>query len=142
LATKSKVLNVNKLKLFLQELTSEKDTTKQELNFNNVPTDGPITRACAKLINYKMLLIWHYKCYVKKVKQTLTLCVMNPALHVTLRMTISSSICHRENKNCSDCDKFAKLFLKLKECKDQCKQLKNLNNFACQHQHHQNIYQI
>ncbi len=53
MGNKIKVLNVNKLKLFLQEDTSETDTELQDLNFHDYKTDGPITRARAKKINYK-----------------------------------------------------------------------------------------
>jgi hypothetical protein len=60
-----KVLNVNKLKLFLQENLSETDTELQDLNFNDYHTDGPIICACARLINLKMLHIWHYQCLME-----------------------------------------------------------------------------
>ncbi len=45
-------VNVNKLKLFLQELPSEKDTNLQGLN-NDSHTVEPITQECDRLINNK-----------------------------------------------------------------------------------------
>jgi hypothetical protein len=62
----------------LQEQSSEKDTNFQELNFNDSNSDGPIPRARAWLIDYKNIVI------------ILTLYVMDPAFHVTLKMTFSS----------------------------------------------------
>jgi hypothetical protein len=53
IANKVKVINVQKLELFLQEEDSEKDTHFEDLNSNDVRFDHTITRACAKLIDYK-----------------------------------------------------------------------------------------
>ncbi len=53
IGNKIKVLNLNKLKIFHQEIPSETDTTMQDLNFNDAPTHGPISRKLAILINYK-----------------------------------------------------------------------------------------
>jgi hypothetical protein len=53
IGNKIKVLNVEKLKLFLDNQTNETDTDIQDLKFNDVPTYGSIRRACAKLIKYK-----------------------------------------------------------------------------------------
>jgi hypothetical protein len=50
---KIKVLNVNKLKLFLQENDNDINTELQDLNFNILSSDKPLTRTRAKLINYK-----------------------------------------------------------------------------------------
>jgi len=50
---KIKILNVNKLKLFLQDNNSEQDQTFQDHDFNDSSSDKPLTRARAKLINYK-----------------------------------------------------------------------------------------
>jgi hypothetical protein len=47
------VLNINKLKIFLQEHKSDINTELQDLNFNDISSDKPLTRAHAKLINYK-----------------------------------------------------------------------------------------
>jgi hypothetical protein len=40
---KVKVLNIERLKLFLEENFSERDTILQALNFNDAPIDGPLT---------------------------------------------------------------------------------------------------
>jgi len=53
IGNKIKVINVNKLKLFLEDQTCETDTDMQDLNFNNASNDGPITQARAKLMKYK-----------------------------------------------------------------------------------------
>jgi len=45
-------------------------------------------------------------------------------------------------QKCNNCEEFKKLFLKLKEHKEQCYQLKQQINFAHQHQLHQKINQI
>jgi len=50
---KINVLNINKLKLFLQENHSEVETQLQDLTFNDFSSDKHLTRACAKLIKYK-----------------------------------------------------------------------------------------
>jgi ribosomal protein L21E len=50
---KIKVLNVNKLKVFLQESDNDINTELQDLTFNDFLSDKPLTRARAKLINYK-----------------------------------------------------------------------------------------
>jgi hypothetical protein len=53
LNNKIKILNVNKLKLFLQEHESEQNQTFLDYDFNDSSSDKPLTRAHAKLINYK-----------------------------------------------------------------------------------------
>jgi hypothetical protein len=53
LNNKIKILNVNKLKLFLQEHESDQNQTFLEYDFNDSSSDKPLTRARAKLINYK-----------------------------------------------------------------------------------------
>jgi len=47
------VLNVEKLKIFLEETKSDTDTNFEGLNFKYTPIDGPIIRTQAKLIKYK-----------------------------------------------------------------------------------------
>ncbi len=47
------MLNVNKVKLFLQNSDSEENPTFLEYNFNDNVGDKPLTRASTKLINYK-----------------------------------------------------------------------------------------
>jgi hypothetical protein len=50
---KIKILNVNKLKLFLQNDETEEIQTFLDFNFNDNSSDKPHTRARAKLIKYK-----------------------------------------------------------------------------------------
>jgi hypothetical protein len=50
---KIKILNVNKLKLFLQNDETEESQTFLDYNFNDNSSDKPHTRARAKLIKYK-----------------------------------------------------------------------------------------
>ncbi len=50
---KIKVLNVNKLKLFLQNKESNEAQTFLDYDFNENISDKLLTRARAKLINYK-----------------------------------------------------------------------------------------
>jgi len=45
-------------------------------------------------------------------------------------------------QKCKNCEEFKKLFLKLKERKEQCYQLRQQINFACQHRLHQQTNQI
>jgi hypothetical protein len=45
-------------------------------------------------------------------------------------------------QKCQNCENFKKLFLKLKECQEQCYQLRQQNNFARQHRHHHKFNQI
>ncbi len=50
---KIEILNVNNLKLFLQNEDSEENQTFLDYNFNDNSSDKPLTRSWAKLINYK-----------------------------------------------------------------------------------------
>ena len=45
-------------------------------------------------------------------------------------------------QKCQNCKNFKKLFLKLKEREEQCYQLRQQINFACQHRLHQTFNQI
>ncbi len=45
-------------------------------------------------------------------------------------------------RKCHNCENYKKLFLKLKECEEQCYQLRQQINFACQHRLHQKFNQI
>jgi hypothetical protein len=49
---------------------------------------------------------------------------------------------HNFTQKCENCESFKKLFLKLKEGEEQCFQLEQQINFACQHRLHQKINQI
>jgi len=50
---KIKVLNADKLKLFLQNSDSEQKSNLQDLHFNDPTSEKPLTPAHAKLIYYK-----------------------------------------------------------------------------------------
>jgi hypothetical protein len=78
------VLNVNKLKLFLQEKMSETDSNLLDLNFHDYHTDGSITRARARLINYKNVV--HLALLMLNEEGGLNI---DSALHATLKMIIS-----------------------------------------------------
>jgi hypothetical protein len=145
---KIKVLNVNKLKLFLQNSDSEENQTFLDYNFNDNFSDRLLTRACAKLINYKN-------------SAQLAILMLNEEDGADDGETIDSlwdgpcPSCDTENdyfklnppkrnftQKCNNCEEFKKLFLKLKEREEQCYQLKQQINFACQHRLHQQINQI
>jgi hypothetical protein len=146
IGNKIKVLNVNKLKLFLEEQSSETDTELQDLNFNDYHTDGPITRARARLINYKNAA--HLALLMLKEEGVEDIDIFSDNIHSLCDGPCAS--CDSENdyfkqnppqrnftQKCQDCEKYKKLFLKLKEREDQCYQLKHQINFARHQQHHQ-----
>jgi hypothetical protein len=64
LAKKFKCSTLKKFNYFLEEKSqsddSEKDTIPKELNFNDAPIDGPITRVHARFINNKNAVNWHF----------------------------------------------------------------------------------
>jgi hypothetical protein len=140
---KIKILNVNKLKIFLQNDESEESQTFLDYDFNDNSSDKPLTRTRAKLINYK------------KAAQ-LALLMLNEEGGSSDFNTIDSLCCEpcpscdTENdyfklnppkrnftQKCNSCEEFKKLFLKLKEREEQCYQLKQQINFARQHRLHQ-----
>ncbi len=145
---KIKVLNVNKLKLFLQDDDSDQKQNLQEFDFNDTFSDKPLTRALAKLINYE-----------NAAKLAL---LMLDEEGGSEDCEIIGSMCNGPCPSCdtendyfklnppkrnftqkhNNCEEFKKLFLKLKERKEQCYQLRQQINFACQHRLHQQINQI
>jgi hypothetical protein len=107
-----------KVKKFLQSFID--DTT---LDFNNTPKVGPITHARAKLIKYK------------DAAQLALLMLSEGETDIDSLFGGACIACDSENDKCNqpqrklikkfaECKRFAKLFLKLKECEDQCYQLK------------------
>jgi hypothetical protein len=74
----------------------------------------------------------------------LTLSAVNHAHPVTLKITYFKLNPPKRNftQKCRSCEEFRKLFLKLKEREEQCYQLKQQINFACQHRLHQQVNQI
>jgi len=141
---KIKVLNVNKLKLFIQELTSDRDTSYQELNFNDEQNNAPITRACGRLINFKNAMQLALLMLNEEVETNIdSLCDGPCARYDSENDYFKLNLPQRKlTKKCAECKPFAKLFIKLKEQEDQCNQLKRQINFACQHKHHQINNQI
>jgi len=140
---KIKILNVNKLKIFHQIEENEETQTFLDYNFNDYSSDKPLTRACAKLINYKNAA-------------QLALFMLNEEGGSSDCDFVDSLCdepcpsCDSENEyfklnppkrnfppKCDNCQEFKKLFLKLKECEEQCFQLKQRINFARNHRLHQ-----
>ncbi len=143
LNNKIKILNVNKLKLFLKEHDSDQQQTFLDYDFNDTSSDKPLTHARAKLINYKNAA-------------QLALLMLNEEGGTSESESIDSMCngpcpgCDTENEyiklnppqrnfteKCNNCEEFKKLFLKLKERKEQCCQLRQQINFARQHRLHQ-----
>jgi hypothetical protein len=98
IGNKIKVLNINKLKLFLQEQSSETDTEIQDFNFNYYHTDKPITRAHARLINYKIAAHLDSLCLTKKVVKTLAFLVVCDGHLTILNKIHHSEISHKSAK--------------------------------------------
>ncbi len=92
LNNKIKILNVNKLKLFLQEHENDQDQTFLDYNFNDSSSEKPLTRARAKLINYKNAAQLALSMLKEKVDlvtlKRLIHCAMNRVPPVTLKMSI------------------------------------------------------
>ncbi len=107
---KIKILNVNKLKLFLQEHQSEQEQTFLDYNFNDAESEKPLTRARAKLINYKnaaqlallMLSMMHkMRHYWRKL---LILCIFRCELFFYL--VISSLVTYFNSDHCTKLEVF------------------------------------
>jgi hypothetical protein len=140
---KIKILNVNKLKLFLQDNKSEQEQTFLDYNFNDSSNDKPLTRARAKLINYKnaaqlALLMLKEEDGYSDFENIDSLC-SEPCPSCDTENDYFKLNPPKRNftQKCSSCEEFKKLFLKLKERKEQCYQLKQQINFARQHRLHQ-----
>jgi hypothetical protein len=129
---KIKILNVNKLKIFHQNEEDEENQKFLDYNFNDNSSDKPLTRARAKLINYK------------NAAQLALLMLKEEGGSSDYDFDFVDSLCSEpcpscdsENEyfklnppkrnfppKCDNCQEFKKLFLKLKECEEQCFQLK------------------
>jgi hypothetical protein len=114
-----------------------------DYNFNDTSSDKPLTRAHAKLINYKnaaqlALLMLKEEGGSSDYDFVDSLC------------SEPCPSCDSENEyfklnppkrnfppKCDNCQEFKKLFLKLKEREEQCLQLKQRINFARHHRLHQ-----
>jgi len=88
---------MNKLKFLFHEQTGETDTEVQELHFNDKHKDKPISCAGAKWIKYKDAAHLALLMLSEERETKLTPCVTSLALHVTLKMTISSATVHSKN---------------------------------------------
>ena len=140
---KIKILNVNKLKLFLQEHQSEEEQTFLDYNFNDAESDKPLTRARAKLINYKnaaqlALLMLKEEGGSSEIETIDSLC-SEPCPSCDTENDYFKLNPPKQNctQKCHNCEEYKKLFLKLKECEEQCFQLKQQISFARQHRLHQ-----
>ncbi len=119
-------------------------TTLQYLNFNDAMTDGPITRSHARLINYKntaqlalLMLSDEGDTNIDSVCGGPCITCDSERDYFNLNPPQKKLI-----KKCAECERFAKLFLKLKEQEEQCNQLKKQINYVCQHQQHQKLDHI
>jgi hypothetical protein len=103
-------------------------------------TTKVINLSHAHELNYliiKRQLNWHYKCLMKKVVTTVTFFQDSENDYFKLNPPQ-----HNFTQKCQNCESSKKLFIKLKEGKDQCYQLRKQINFACHHQLHQKFNQI
>jgi hypothetical protein len=140
---KIKILNVNKLKLFLQEHQSDEEQTFLDYNFNDADSEKPLTRARAKLINYKnaaqlALLMLKEEGEYSEIETIDSLC-SEPCPSCDTENDYFKLNPPKRNftQKCNNCEEFKKLFLKLKEREEQCYQLRQQINFARQHRLHQ-----
>jgi hypothetical protein len=134
---------VNKLKLFLKEHESEEKTTFLDYNFNDAADDKLLTRACAKLINYKnaaqlALLMLKEEGGSSDLETIDSLCSeLCPSCDTENDYFKLNPPKRNFTEKCNNCEEFKKLFLKLKEREEQCYQLRQQINFARQHRLHQ-----
>ncbi len=145
---KIKVLNVNKLKLFLHDSDSGQKQNLQDFNLNDHLSDKPLFRARAELINYKnaahlALLMLNEEGGSDDGEMIDSLCE-GPCPSCDTENDYFKLNPPKRNftQKCNNCEEFKKLFLKLKECEEQCYQSRQQTNFACQHRLHQQINQI
>jgi hypothetical protein len=142
LSNKIKIVNVNKLKLFLQEHEGEKQTLL-DFNFNDSQSDKPLTRARAKLINYKnaaqlALLMLKEEGGSSDFETIDSLC-SEPCPSCDTEDDYFKLNPPKQNftQKCHSCEEFKELFLQLKEREEQCYQLRQQINFSRQHRLHQ-----
>jgi hypothetical protein len=136
---KIKVLNLNKLKTFLQKTSDSIGNNPQDLNFQNFANDKPLTRARAKLINYK-----------NTAKLALSMLNEESGEFSVILIENIDSLCDKQSvacdaeeeyfklnppnrsftQKCQNCESYKKLFLELKEREKQFYQLRQQINFA------------
>jgi hypothetical protein len=125
---KIKILNVNKLKLFLQEHERDKEQTFLDYNFNDSSSDMPLTRARAKLINYKnaaqlaLLMLKEEGGSSDSDFGTIDSLCSEPCPSCDTEDDYFKLNPPKGNftQKCNNCEDFKKLFLKLKEREEQC----------------------
>ncbi len=123
------------------------ETARLERRGVNDTSEKTLTRAREKLINYKnavqlALLMLNEEGGSSYVKTIDSLC-SEPCTSCDTENDYFKLNPPKRNftQKCTSCEEFKKLFLKLKEREEQCHQLKQQINFACQHRLHQ-IHQI
>ncbi len=139
---KIKVLNMNKLKLFLQNEESEENQTFLDYNFNDNSSDKPLTCASAKLINCKNVA--QLALLMLNDVDTIDSVCSEPCPYCNTKNDYFKSNPPKRNftQKCHNCEEFRKFFLKLKEREEQCYHLRHQINFARQHRLHQQFNQI
>jgi hypothetical protein len=140
---KIKILNFNKLKLFLQEHESDQNQTFLDYDFNDSSSDKPLTRAIARLINYtnaaQLALLMLKEESGSSDFDTIDSLCSEPCPSCDTEneyFKLNPPKCNFTQK-CNNCEEYKKLFLKLKEREEQCYQLRQQINFAHQHRLHQ-----
>ncbi len=140
---KIKILNMNKIKIFLQDNDSEEDKTFLDYDFNDASSEKPLTPAGAKLIKYKnaaqlALLMLNEEGGSSDCDNIDSLCSEPcPSCDTENDYFKLNPQKHNFKQKCHSCEEFKRLFLILKECLEQCYQLKKQINFARQHRLHQ-----
>jgi len=120
---KIKVLNVNKLKLFLQDDENEETQTFLDYNFNDNLSDKLLTRARSKLINYKnaaqlALLMLNEDGGPDDVETIDSLCSEPcPSCDTENGYFILNPPKRNFMQKCHNCEEFKKLFLKFKRAR-------------------------
>ncbi len=128
LNNKIKILNVNKLKLFLQENENDQEQTFLDYNFNDSSSDKPLTRAHSKLINYKnavqLALLMLKEVGGSSDIETIDLLCSEPCPSCDTENDYFKLNPPKHNfmQKCNSCEEFKKLFIKLKEREEQCYQ--------------------
>ena len=114
-----------------------------DYNFNNAESDKPLTRARAKLINYKnaaqlALLMLKEEGGTSEFETIDSLCSEPcPSCDTEEEYFKLNPPKRNFTHKCHSCEEFKKLFLKLKEREEQCYQIRQQINFARQHRLHQ-----
>jgi hypothetical protein len=120
LNNKIKILNVNKLKLFLQEHESDQEQTFLNYDFNDAASDKPLTRARAKLINYKnaaqlaLLMLKEEEGSSNFETIDSLFSVACPSCDTENDYFKLNSPKRNFTQKCNSCEEFKKLFLKIK----------------------------